>query len=66
MCASLSKGRISEAFAAHNQAASDRLGYKLPTDEGVAVMRPTFIAETYEEAVQLSARVPTASPHGLP
>ncbi len=52
MCASLSKGRINEAFAAHNQAASERLGCKLPTGEGVAVMRPTFIAETYEEAVQ--------------
>lgn len=52
MCASLSKGRINEAFAAHNQAASDRMGRQIPTGQGVAVMRPTFLAETYEEAVQ--------------
>ena len=52
MCASLSKGRINEAFSAHNKAASERLGCNLPTGEGVAVMRPTFVADTYEEAVQ--------------
>ena len=52
MCASLSPGRINEAFNAHNEAASERLGRSVPAGEGVAVMRPTFLAETYEEAVQ--------------
>ena len=52
MCASLSPGRINEAFTAHKEAASQRLGRSVPTGEDVAVMRPTFVAETYEEAVQ--------------
>ena len=67
MCASLSPGRINEAFTAHNEAASQRLGHPIPTGEGVAVMRPTFLAETYEEAVQaVSDPGPTASLRGPP
>ncbi|MEE9249432.1 MAG: LLM class flavin-dependent oxidoreductase, partial [Dehalococcoidia bacterium] len=51
MCFSGSLGRIKEAWTAYNNVASEVQGRDIPFGEGLAVMRPAYVAETYEEAV---------------
>ena len=51
MCAASSLGRMKEAWAVHNNALSGSQGRDVPFGEKLAVMRPTYVAETYEEAV---------------
>ena len=51
MCFSISLGRMKEAWTAYNNVASEAQGREVPFGEGLAVMRPTYVADTYEEAV---------------
>ncbi|MFQ5933867.1 MAG: LLM class flavin-dependent oxidoreductase, partial [Dehalococcoidia bacterium] len=51
MCFSSSAARIREAWTAYQEAASRAQGQEVPFGEGLAVMRPTYVAPTFEEAV---------------
>ena len=51
MCFSISHGRIKDAWRAYNNAASETAGHDMPYGQNLAVMRPTYIADTYEQAV---------------
>jgi alkanesulfonate monooxygenase SsuD/methylene tetrahydromethanopterin reductase-like flavin-dependent oxidoreductase (luciferase family) len=51
MCSASSLGIMKETWAAHNAAMSEFQGREVPFGEKLAVMRPTFVADTYEEAV---------------
>lgn len=51
MCFSISLGRMKEAWTAYNKVASEVQGRDIPFGERLAVMRPTYVADTYEEAV---------------
>ena len=52
LCQSISIGRIKEAWTAHNRAMSEAQGREVPFGEKLAVVRPTYVAETYEQAVK--------------
>ena len=51
MTSSSSLGKMKESWAVHNKALSEAEGREVPFGEKLAIMRPTYIAETYEEAV---------------
>ena len=51
MCFSISHGRIKDAWRAYNNAASEAAGHDVPYGQNLAVMRPTYIADSYEQAV---------------
>ena len=51
MCFSISHGRIKDAWRAYNNAASETAGHDVPYGQNLAVMRPTYIADSYEQAV---------------
>ena len=46
-----SLGTMKKTWAVHNKALSETLGREVPFGEKLAVMRPTYVADTYEEAV---------------
>ena len=52
LCQSISIGRIKEAWTAHNRALTEAQGREVPFGEKLAVVRPTYVAETYEQAVK--------------
>ena len=51
ICLALSYEKIREAWGIYNEVSLETEGRDLQPGEKVAVMRPTYIAETYEEAV---------------
>ena len=51
ICLALSYEKIREAWGIYNEVSLETEGQDLQPGEKVAVMRPTYIAETYEEAV---------------
>ena len=52
LCQSISIGRMKQAWAAHNQAMSEAQGRDVPFGEKLCIVRPTYIAETREQAIQ--------------
>ena len=51
MCLALSYQKIREAWGVYNQVALETDGSPLQSGERLAVMRPTYVADTYEQAV---------------
>ena len=51
ICLALSYEKIREAWGIYNEVSLETEGQDLQPGEKLAVMRPTYIAETYEEAV---------------
>ena len=51
MCFSLSVGRIKEAWNAYREIASSTPSRNINNQNNLAIMRPTYLADTYEQAV---------------
>ena len=64
ICLALSYEKIREAWGIYNEVALETEGRELQVGEGVAVMRPTFLADTYEEAVSAVRTTSTRSENG--
>ena len=50
-CQSISIGKIKEAWTAHNEAMSQAQNRDVPFGEKLCIVRPTYVAETYEQAI---------------
>ena len=52
MAISPSHAKLNESWLAYQEARSKKEGLEFPYAEGVSVMRPTFVADTTEEAIE--------------
>ena len=51
-CQSISVAKMKQAWAAHNKALSEAEGRDVPFGEKLCIVRPTYVAETYEQALK--------------
>ena len=50
-CQSISLGKIKQAWTVHNEAMSQAQNREVPFGEKLCIVRPTYVAETYEQAI---------------
>ena len=50
-CQSISLGKIKQVWTAHNEAMSKAQNRDVPFGEKLCIVRPTYVAETYEQAI---------------